>query len=252
VCKSTVISFLKSHRFAQCRQKHPKFKRIIPSERKCAFDQIRHSKIDRARVKGLLCPFPEKSHRMLDTIQFITTQYAAYAWGPWLLVLLLGGGFYFLVRSKFAPFFYLRHGVDLIRGKYDNPNDPGHISHFSALTAGMAGTIGMGNIAWGRFGNPNWWTGRNFLDVDDGDTGYRDQILYLFPSGHVSRLRRQGRASGRPHVRDSGSTAQALAFSRLTVCHCWLGRLLTRPAKQSADSNISGSGDDRTGLSSPK
>ncbi|MCH1598177.1 MAG: alanine:cation symporter family protein [Pseudomonadales bacterium] len=84
---------------------------------------------------------------MLDTIQFITTQYAAYAWGPWLLVLLLGGGFYFLVRSKFAPFFYLRHGVDLIRGKYDNPNDPGHISHFSALTAGMAGTIGMGNIA---------------------------------------------------------------------------------------------------------
>ena len=84
---------------------------------------------------------------MLDTIQFITTQYAAYAWGPWLLVLLLGGGFYFLVRSKFAPFFYLRHGLDLVRGKYDNPNDPGHISHFSALTAGMAGTIGMGNIA---------------------------------------------------------------------------------------------------------
>ena len=58
--------------------------------------------------------------------------------GRWLL---------FLVRSKFAPFFYLRHGLDLVRGKFDNPNDPGHISHFSALTAGMAGTIGMGNIA---------------------------------------------------------------------------------------------------------
>ena len=84
---------------------------------------------------------------MLDTIQFITTQYANYAWGPWLLCLLLGGGFYFLVRSKFAPFFYLRHAVDLVRGKFDNPNDPGHISHFSALTAAMAGTIGMGNIA---------------------------------------------------------------------------------------------------------
>ena len=84
---------------------------------------------------------------MLDTIQYITTQFANYAWGPWLLCLLLGGGFYFLACSKFAPFFYLRHAVDLVRGKYDNPNDPGHISHFSALTAAMAGTIGMGNIA---------------------------------------------------------------------------------------------------------
>ena len=84
---------------------------------------------------------------MLDTIQYITTQFANYAWGPWLLCLLLGGGFYFLARSKFAPFFYLRHALDLVRGKFDNPNDPGHINHFSALTAAMAGTIGMGNIA---------------------------------------------------------------------------------------------------------
>ena len=84
---------------------------------------------------------------MLDTIQYVTTQFANYAWGPWLLCLLLGGGFYFLACSKFAPFFYLRHAVDLVRGKYDNPNDPGHISHFSALTAALAGTIGMGNIA---------------------------------------------------------------------------------------------------------
>jgi AGCS family alanine or glycine:cation symporter len=84
---------------------------------------------------------------MLDTIQYVTTQFANYAWGPWLLCLLLGGGFYFLARSKFAPFFYLRHALDLVRGKFDNPNDPGHINHFSALTAAMAGTIGMGNIA---------------------------------------------------------------------------------------------------------
>lgn len=98
-------------------------------------------------MKGLRCEFAVESHRMLDTIQYITTQYAAYAWGPWLLCLLLGGGLYFFIRSKFAPFFYLRHGFDLIRGKYDNPNDPGHITHFSALSAAMAGTIGMGNIA---------------------------------------------------------------------------------------------------------
>ena len=84
---------------------------------------------------------------MLDTFQSITTTFADLAWGPWLLWLLLGGGFYFLVRSRFTPFRYLGHAIDLIRGKYDDPNHPGHINHFSALSAALAGTIGMGNIA---------------------------------------------------------------------------------------------------------
>ncbi|MEC7780613.1 MAG: alanine/glycine:cation symporter family protein [Pseudomonadota bacterium] len=84
---------------------------------------------------------------MLNSIQSFTTAFADLAWGPWLLWLLLGGGFYFLVRSRFTPFRYLGHAIDLIRGKYDNPDHPGHINHFSALSAALAGTIGMGNIA---------------------------------------------------------------------------------------------------------
>ena len=84
---------------------------------------------------------------MLDTIHLVTTLFANYAWGPWLLCLLLGGGVYFLLISRFAPFLHLGHALDLIRGKYNNPDDPGHITHFSALSAAMAGTIGMGNIA---------------------------------------------------------------------------------------------------------
>ena len=84
---------------------------------------------------------------MLETIHLITSLYASYAWGPWLLCLLLGGGVYFLLVSRFAPFMYLGHAFDLVRGKYNNPDDPGHITHFSALSAAMAGTIGMGNIA---------------------------------------------------------------------------------------------------------
>ena len=84
---------------------------------------------------------------MLETIHLITTLYASYAWGPWLLCLLLGGGVYFLLVSRFAPFMYLGHAFDLVRGKYNNPDDPGHITHFSALSAAMAGTIGMGNMA---------------------------------------------------------------------------------------------------------
>ncbi len=84
---------------------------------------------------------------MLEEIEAITTAMAEYAWGPWLLVLLLGGGLFFLVRSRFTPFRYLPHAIDLLRGRYDNRDDPGHISHFKALSTALAGTIGMGNIA---------------------------------------------------------------------------------------------------------
>lgn len=83
---------------------------------------------------------------MLDSLQIIATTFADYAWGYPLLVLLLGGGLFFLLYSRFAPFRYLPHAWDLIRGRFDHERGPGEISHFQALSAALAGTIGMGNI----------------------------------------------------------------------------------------------------------
>lgn len=84
---------------------------------------------------------------MIEQFQALARAFAEYAWGPWLLVLLLGGGFFFLLYSRFAPFRHLPHAVDIIRGKFDSPDDPGDITHFQALSSALAGTIGMGNIA---------------------------------------------------------------------------------------------------------
>ena len=84
---------------------------------------------------------------MLDQVELITSGFADIAWGPWLLFLLLGGGFFFLVKSRLAPFRYLGHAIELLLGRFDKPSDPGHISHFKALSSALAGTIGMGNIA---------------------------------------------------------------------------------------------------------
>ncbi|MCK4894106.1 MAG: alanine:cation symporter family protein [Calditrichia bacterium] len=74
-------------------------------------------------------------------------KFANYAWGPWLLALLFGGGLFFLFYSRFIPFRYFKHGVDILRGKYDNPDDTGDISHYKALSSALAGTVGMGNIS---------------------------------------------------------------------------------------------------------
>ncbi|MGD8831037.1 MAG: alanine/glycine:cation symporter family protein [Pseudomonadales bacterium] len=84
---------------------------------------------------------------MIEYFQLVATTFSSWAWGPWLLVLLLGGGLFFLLYTRFAPFRHLPHAWALLRGRYNDPNDPGQINHFQALSAALAGTIGMGNIA---------------------------------------------------------------------------------------------------------
>ena len=63
------------------------------------------------------------------------------------MVLLVGGGLFFMIRSRMQPYRYFGHAIALLRGKYSDPNDPGHIPHSQALSTALSGTIGLGNIA---------------------------------------------------------------------------------------------------------
>lgn len=83
----------------------------------------------------------------MNSFSTFLEQAVNFIWGPPLLILLLGGGFFLLIFSRFLPFRYLRHAINVLRGKYDDPNDPGQISHFEALSGALAATIGMGNIS---------------------------------------------------------------------------------------------------------
>ena len=68
-------------------------------------------------------------------------------WGLPLLILLIGGGIFFFFYSGLAPFRYFKHALQILTGKYDNPEDPGDINHYEALSTALASTIGMGNIS---------------------------------------------------------------------------------------------------------
>ena len=68
------------------------------------------------------------------------------AWGWPLVVLLVGGGLYLLLRVRFLPLTHGRHVLELLRGRYDHEDDPGQITHFQALSTALSSTIGMGNI----------------------------------------------------------------------------------------------------------
>ena len=77
----------------------------------------------------------------------IISEISSFVWGYPLLFILIGGGLYLLFVSKFLPFKYFFHAIDIVRGKFDDKNSDGEISHFQALTTALSATVGMGNIA---------------------------------------------------------------------------------------------------------
>lgn len=66
---------------------------------------------------------------------------------PLITLVLMFGGLVFTFYFNFINIRGFKHSIDIIKGKYDNPNDTGQISHFQALTSALSATIGLGNIA---------------------------------------------------------------------------------------------------------
>ncbi|NNF05893.1 MAG: alanine:cation symporter family protein [Candidatus Eisenbacteria bacterium] len=70
-----------------------------------------------------------------------------YLFSEWVVYALLATGVLFTIWSGFGQYRALTHGVNVIRGKFDDHNDPGAINHFQALSAALSATVGLGNIA---------------------------------------------------------------------------------------------------------
>ncbi len=66
---------------------------------------------------------------------------------PLMVIALVGTGIYATIRLGFPQIKYLRHGIEVTSGKYDNPNDEGDLNHFKALSTALSATVGIGNIA---------------------------------------------------------------------------------------------------------
>lgn len=83
----------------------------------------------------------------MEMIENAIAAFANFVWGFPLLILLLGGGLFFLFYSELIPVRYFRHAIAILRGKYDDPEEKGQINHYQALSTALAATVGMGNIS---------------------------------------------------------------------------------------------------------
>lgn len=84
---------------------------------------------------------------MQNTIESITGNFVNFVWGIPLVVLLVGSGILFTLYFGFPQIRFFKHALEVVFGKYDDPNLKGEISHFQALTAALSATVGLGNIA---------------------------------------------------------------------------------------------------------
>ncbi|HEX9731448.1 MAG TPA: sodium:alanine symporter family protein [Thermoanaerobaculia bacterium] len=100
-----------------------------------------------------------------------TAEYIVWSFGipvgeeviPFLVIALLGTGIFLTLRLGFIQVRRLAHGFAVTTGRYDDPDEPGDVSHFQALTTALSATVGIGNIAgvaiaihWGGPGALFW------------------------------------------------------------------------------------------------
>ncbi len=89
---------------------------------------------------------------MMDFIRAVQKWLVELVWEtpdslPFMVVLLVGTGIFITIRLGFPQLRRVKHAIDITRGKFDDPEDAGDISHFQALSAALSATIGIGNIA---------------------------------------------------------------------------------------------------------
>lgn len=114
---------------------------------------------------------------------------------PLVVLWLIIGAIFFTVRMKFINIRAFRHAIEVVRGRYDDPNETGEVSHFQALSAALSATVGLGNIAGVaiaiQLGGPGavlWMTLVGFFGMSSKFTECTLAQMYriVMPDGRVS------------------------------------------------------------------
>lgn len=117
---------------------------------------------------------------------------------PLVVLWLILGATYFTIRMKFINFRKIGHAIGLIRGKYDNPNDAGEVSHFQALATALSATVGLGNIAGVAIAISIGGPGATFWMIIAGLLGMTSKFVEVTLGVKYREIDEEGRVSGGP------------------------------------------------------
>ena len=83
----------------------------------------------------------------MEQVSNFVTSINGIVWGPLMLILILGTGFYLMAGLKFAPLRNIPKAFKLLIDGRKSDGGDGQISPFNALMTSLSATIGTGNIA---------------------------------------------------------------------------------------------------------
>ena len=89
---------------------------------------------------------------MVEKISAINSAVNSFAWGPFMLILLIGTGIFLSVKTKFPQvgrfgFIWRNTFGSLFKKNTDADDDKKNLTPFQAVTTALASTVGTGNIA---------------------------------------------------------------------------------------------------------
>ncbi len=82
----------------------------------------------------------------MEALSDFIGQINSIAWGPWMLALILGTGFFLMLGLKLMPLHRLGYGFRMLWAGRKSTGE-GDITPFNALMTSLSATIGTGNIA---------------------------------------------------------------------------------------------------------
>ena len=117
---------------------------------------------------------------------------------PLVVLWLVLGAIFFTFKMGFINFRGFGHAVQVVRGKYSDPDDQGEVSHFQALTTALSATVGLGNIAGVAIAVSIGGPGATFWMILAGLLGMSSKFTECTLGQQYREVRSDGRIMGGP------------------------------------------------------
>lgn len=117
---------------------------------------------------------------------------------PLIVVWLILGAIFFTLKMGFINFTGIKQAINLVRGKYSDPNDKGEVSHFQALTTALSATVGLGNIAGVAIAIVVGGAGATFWMIVAGLLGMASKFVECTLGVKYRKINEDGEVSGGP------------------------------------------------------
>lgn len=117
---------------------------------------------------------------------------------PFIVLWLIIGAIFFTIRLGFVNIRAFKHAINVVQGKYDNPDDEGDVSHFQALATALSGTVGLGNIAGVAVAVQTGGPGAVFWMTLGGFFGMTSKFTECTLALKYRRIRADGTVDGGP------------------------------------------------------